>query len=225
MPSTILYVPLFAIAVVAAVLVASQAHGLARHDVEQPAYDVIESQSEYEIRSYNPHIIAQVTVDGPHRSASNRGFRLLADYIFGNNTAAAGEAQKIEMTAPVLQQAASQEIEMTAPVLQTATEADRFEVAFIMPSEFTMDTLPTPNNDQVNLEEVPGRTMAVLSFSGTTPERVIAEKTDALLESLESDGVEVVGAPVLARFDPPWTLPHRRLNEVMVEVALSSTVE
>ena len=139
--------------------------------------------------------------------------------------AAAGEAQKIEMTAPVLQQAASQEIEMTAPVLQTATEADQFEVAFIMPSEFTMDTLPKPNNEQVDLAEVPGRTMAVLSFSGTTPERVIVEKTDALLALLEADNVEVVSAPVLARFDPPWTLPHRRLNEVMVEVALSSTVE
>ena len=116
--------------------------------VEQPKYQVVESSGNIEIRDYAPMIVAEVDMPGERRDAIGKGFRIIADYIFGNNTA----AQKVPMTAPVTQQD-SEKIAMTAPVTQQG-DGSTWRVRFIMPSSYTMDTLPKPHNPAVKLKEI-----------------------------------------------------------------------
>ncbi len=185
-------------------------------DVEQPVYKVLSQTDAIEIRRYEPKIIAEVEVTGAREDAIGDGFRLLADYIFGNNTA----TKDIAMTAPVQQQA-SQEIAMTAPVQQQALDdslGNRWRVSFVMPSAYTMETLPTPRNSAVTLKEVPAKRMAVIEFSGRNSNDNIAEHEAALRRYIDTNDLQPIGPPVYAFYDPPWTLPFLRRNEVMLEI-------
>lgn len=153
--------------------------------IEEPSYTVIEKRDGYEIRKYAPYIKAETTVTGTYDEATSQGFRIIADYIFGNNTA----KESISMTTPVLESpkaSASEKIAMTTPVLETATgNADR-TIAFVLPSKYSLSTLPRPNNDAVRLIEIPERTVAALRFTWyPTETRVTAKKTAArkLLEA------------------------------------------
>ncbi|MDX9972700.1 MAG: heme-binding protein [FCB group bacterium] len=186
-------------------------------NIETPKYDVVTEAKGYEIRQYAAHIVAEVKVTGSYKESVNQGFRKIADYIFGNNTASG----KIAMTAPVLQekQPASEKIAMTAPVLhEKAGEADTYTVAFVMPSSYTLETLPKPNNSEVTLREIPEKKFAALSFKGYAPESKAEEKTKELLESLKKDGITTLGSPTVAQYNPPWTPPFMRHNEILVEV-------
>ena len=196
---------------------------LEREKVEQPEYTVLATKDGYEIRRYDACVVAQIKLDGPAESAMNRGFRPLAGYIFGGNT----KRSEIAMTSPVIQQSAqSQKIAMTSPVIQQPSAdaegsgSEEHLVSFIMPREYTLDTLPVPDNDQVRLREMPGHTVAVIRFSGWGDTDAMQKKEDELTAALARDGVEVSGSPTYARYDPPWTLPNRRRNEVMLPVAL-----
>ncbi len=163
-------------------------------------------------------IVAETTVEGDLWSASNDGFRVIAGYIFGNNASVRGPgAEQVAMTAPVTVEPASERIAMTAPVT-TERSGERFRMHFVMPSRYTLDTLPKPLDDRVRLREVPARRMAVLRFSGFTGEDKVADKTGELLARVRAEGLEAAGAPQLARYDPPWTLPFLRRNELMVPV-------
>lgn len=183
--------------------------------IEEPRYTVIEQSEDFELRAYEPMIVAETLVSGPMDDASGKGFRLIADYIFGNNTAPSGDTEKISMTAPVTMTPRSEKISMTAPV-GMARQQGQWRVHFVMPGSYTMDSLPTPNNPAVTLREVPATNYAVIRFSGFTGENKIAAKTAELLAWLEGKGIEPVGTPELARYNPPWTLPFFRRNEVMV---------
>lgn len=190
--------------------------------IETPAYEVEEVKDGYEVRRYAPHIAAEVTVEGDFDASMNRGFRSLADYIFGNNAAADGEKAEIAMTAPVQERSAKGEkIAMTAPVQeQAAPDGDEARiVSFVMPSEYTMETLPKPNNPDVRIVEVPEKRFAVLSFSGRAPEAKSQEKKAELTGKLAADGLKAVGEPILCQYDPPWTPPFMRKNEVWIEIA------
>ena len=182
-------------------------------NVEQAGYTVIETHGAIEIRDYAPMIVAQTEVSGARDEAISKGFRTIADYIFGNNTA----QQKVAMTAPVIQQP-SEKIAMTAPVIQQG-EGDQWQVRFVMPSEYRMDTLPTPKNNAVDIKEIPGKRFVVIRFSGMADEEMLAEQTTALNGFLKEKGLEPLSPPAYAFFNPPWTLPPLRRNEVMVEVA------
>lgn len=182
-------------------------------NVEQAGYKVIETHGAIEIRDYAPMIVAQTEVSGARDEAISKGFRTIADYIFGNNTA----QQKVAMTAPVIQQP-SEKIAMTAPVIQQG-EGDQWQVRFVMPSEYRMDTLPTPKNDAVDIKEIPGKRFVVIRFSGMADEEMLAEQTTTLNAFLKERGLEPLSPPAYAFFNPPWTLPPLRRNEVMVEVA------
>lgn len=191
--------------------------------IETPRYEIVSEHDGYEIRQYVPHIVAEVTVEGEFRTAMNSGFRKLADYIFGNNTRVVGGAEagseKIEMTAPVIERAArSEKIEMTAPVLEQETQTGARVVSFVMPSKYSRDTLPKPNNTEVKLVEVPSRRYAVIRFSGTVSDASAAQMKEKLLELLKRDSIETEGEPMLAQYNPPWTPPPMRRNEVMVEL-------
>ena len=180
---------------------------------EEPPHQTLVKDGKYEIRQYEPTIVAEVEITGDMRRAGNSGFRPLADFIFGNNTA----RSKIDMTAPVTR-VKSQKIAMTAPVTRTL-EDDVWTVAFVMPKEWTMETLPVPNNSDVTLREVPGELMATVKFSGVGRERVFEQKRAALEAWLTEQGYEAIGMPRYAGYDAPYVPGPFRRNEVMIPVA------
>ena len=183
--------------------------------IEEPAYTVIEKEEDFELRIYSPMIVAETLVSGSMNQASNAGFRLIADYIFGNNSLREGGNEKISMTAPVAMQPMSEKISMTTPVSMEDLDG-QWRVHFVMPSAFTLASLPKPNNAAVTIREVPECRYAVLRFSGLAGEEKTARKTIELMSWLASKGVTPIEAPVLARYNPPWTLPFLRRNELMV---------
>ena len=127
------------------ILIGLAAVGPIMSNVEQPSYKVLSSTDKIQVREYAPTIVAEVKVQGTRAEAINQGFKILADYIFGNNTA----SDKIAMTAPVTQQE-KLTIAMTAPVTQQATD-NAWIVQFTMPAQYTMDTLPKPNNSEITI--------------------------------------------------------------------------
>ena len=185
--------------------------------VEQPGYKISASEGSIEIRAYGPMIAAEAEVQGERKAAIQEGFRLIAAYIFGANKPNA----KIAMIVPVQQQSA-QKIAMTAPVTQQ-TDGNRWSVRFIMPSSWTMETLPTPNDTRVTLKPVPAKRMAVIRFSGAANDNIIGSKTDELRKYTLEHKLATVGEPLLAFYNPPWTLPFFRRNEIMLELAEGSS--
>jgi hypothetical protein len=181
---------------------------------EEPSYTVRLKSGPMEVREYPPLIAAQVRVEGDRREAVKAGFRLLAGYIFGGNT----RKQKIAMTAPVVQAPAKGEtIAMTAPVMQTRSEG-AWTVRFLMPKGYTMDTLPTPNDPQVQLIPLPAARMAVVRFSGLAHEPDIQQKTADLKAFMAAHKLVATGPPSLARYNPPWTPWFMRRNEIMIPI-------
>lgn len=181
--------------------------------VEQPFYQVVQSIGDIEIRDYPPLIVAETEVTGTRKAAINAGFREIADYIFGNNA----PNSKVAMTAPVIQQP-SAKIAMTAPVTQQLA-GDSWTVRFIMPSGYTMETLPRPGNAAVKLMEIPARRFAVIRFSGLAGEGSLADHTARLKAFIKTGTFTALASPTFAFYNPPWTLPFLRRNEVMIEIA------
>jgi hypothetical protein len=185
-------------------------------NVEHPRYKLVEQSGDIEIRDYAPMIVAETKVSGERRDAIGKGFRIIADYIFGDNTA----ARKVPMTAPVTQQA-SERIAMTAPVAQQG-EGSTWRVRFIMPSSYTMETLPRPNNTAVELKEIPAQRFAAIRFSGMAGEDSLELQTKKLEIFIRAKSLSPVSAPTYAFYNPPWTLPFLRRNEVMIEIAAAN---
>lgn len=200
------------VALLAAIVLGGALSGTIMSLVEQPSYTVVKSLDDVEIRDYPPMVVAEVEVAGERRAAINAGFRLLADYIFGNNS----PAQKIAMTAPVTQQA-GEKIAMTAPVSQQATGAS-WKVRFVMPSRYTLEALPKPNNASVKLVPVPAERFAAIRFSGLADDNSIARFKLRLFERLAEQGLTPEDETVMAFYNPPWTLPFLRRNEILVKL-------
>lgn len=182
--------------------------------VEEPSYISRPLTGNVEIRRYNRRIAAQTTVTGDRERALNTGFRKLAAYIFGGNQ----RRTEIAMTAPVSQQGGSQEIAMTAPVSQQGSADEGWTIRFFMPSEWTLETLPEPDDADVDLVSVPPETVAVIRFTGDRSPAAVAQQTADLVDTLGANGIEPAGEPVAWFYDPPWTLPFRRRNEVVVPI-------
>ena len=189
-----------------------------RSGTEEPAYQVVERVGDLEIRRYGERIAAQTVVTGDSAEARNAGFQKLAGYIFGGND----RRMSISMTAPVAQAgdpaAGSETISMTAPVAQTPSGADRWTVQFFMPAAHTIDTLPVPRDPAVQLVAVPAETYAVLRFSGVGSVRAVETRTADLLAALAGSGWSPRAEPVAWFYDPPWTVPSFRRNEVAVRI-------
>jgi hypothetical protein len=184
---------------------------------EEPKFDLLEKSDAFELRQYRAMILAEVLVEGDLDEASNKGFRLVADYIFGNNRAKSGGIEKIAMTIPVTVEQKSEKIAMTTPVA-IQQGVNKWRLHFVMPSQYTLNTLPTPNNPLVSLREVPPRKLAVVTFSGFISEEKVAKKTEELFAWLASKQLKPTSAPEFARYNPPWSLPFLRRNEVLVGV-------
>lgn len=184
---------------------------------EEPAFTVSLKDGSFEVRGYPALIAAEVTVTGTRDQASRDGFKLLAGYIFGGNT----KKQSIAMTAPVVQApSGSEKIAMTAPVLQASVpgQSSAWTVRFIMPKEYTLDTLPTPNNAKVKLVALPPTRFAAVTFSGLAREDDVALRTAELNTYLAKQGLQATAAPELARYNPPWTPWFMRRNEILIAV-------
>jgi effector-binding domain-containing protein len=201
--------------------------GPAMSNVEQPKYQVVSEQGNIQIREYNPSIVAEVQVQGEREEAISQGFRLLADYIFGNNKVEQDIAmtapvkqqsgQKIAMTAPVTQQS-SQKIEMTAPVKQQGSSDNAWKVNFTMPSKYLMNTLPQPNNEKVRLHQVSSKKYIVIKFSGMGFNKNLASHEKELQEYISKNKIQTLSEPIYAFYNPPWTLAFLRHNEIMIEI-------
>jgi hypothetical protein len=186
---------------------------------EEPRYEVIKKDNDFEVRRYQPMIIAEVLVTGTLSEASNKGFRQIADFIFGNNEdPVKKQSEKIAMTAPVTMEAdTSSKIAMTAPVTMEGT-GGAWKMAFVMPSKFTMDTLPKPKNTNIIIKQIPSQQLAVVTFSGWVDEEKLAAQTTRLNEWIAKNGLKSSGSVQLSRYNPPWTLPFWRRNEIWVRL-------
>jgi hypothetical protein len=183
---------------------------------DEPAFRSVEKQGDMEIRIYAPMIVAETLVEGDMDQASSQGFRLLADYIFGNNRSRTGSTNaKIAMTSPVTMQPSRERIAMTAPVGLEARDG-QWRVHFVMPASYTMETLPVPNDARVSLRELPEQKVAAVVFSGMAGEAKVNAKTKAILAWMDERGLKPAASPQLARYNPPWTLPSFRRNEILV---------
>ncbi len=194
--------------------------------IEEPAFKVLSKSGAFEVRQYAAMLVAETMVEGDMDEASNRGFRRIADYIFGNNQVAqSGTSAKIAMTAPVTVEPQSEKIAMTAPVTVSAagsesvmTASNKWRVHFVMPSQYTLANIPQPKNSEVKLREIPGKIYAVHSYTGFNTEARVQSKTDELSAWVSAQKLKPLSSPQLSRYDPPWTLPMFRRNEIMIEI-------
>jgi effector-binding domain-containing protein len=182
--------------------------------IEEPQYRVLEKSGNFELRQYQSYIEAETLVEGDFSEVGNEGFRRLVAYIKGENR----KKQGIPMTAPVTQEAASEKIPMTAPVGQEKVPG-KWRITFVMPSSYTMSTLPEPLDPRISLVEIPGRLMAVIRYSGTWSQARYAAKERELREFIKEKSLKIVGEPLWARYNPPFVPWFLRRNEVMIPVA------
>jgi effector-binding domain-containing protein len=189
------------------------------HMAETPEYSVEKKQNGIEIRQYSGYIQAEVTVDEKnYKSAIEKGFNVLAGYIFGNNIS----RQKIEMTTPV-QATQSEKIAMTKPV--TVSGELSFTVSFIMPSEYSMVTLPQPKDSRVHFKRLPARSMAAIRFSGFFQQDTIQKNKSRLGDWLEEQGLETEGDYIVAGYNPPWVPGFLARNEVLIQIKTDDQVK
>lgn len=202
-----------------AAALASVGYAQYRDRGEQPAYTTVKKEDAFELRDYEPMIVAEVTHRGDRRQASSRSFRRLAAYIFGQDRPEGGE--KIAMTSPVMQDRVDQDekIAMTSPVMQDETETDVWRMRFVMPSKYTMDTLPTAPDD-ITLSEVPGRRVAAVTFSGYGSASDLDDMEGFLTAWIANQGLTPLGDFEYAFYDAPMVPGQMRRNEVMIEVAV-----
>jgi len=187
--------------------------------IEKPEYEVIKKYDDFELRKYQPYLIAETEVDGSIEDASNKAFNILFKYISGNNV----KNEKIKMTAPVNQrnsERAGEKIAMTAPVAQTKSmeSEGKYRVSFVVPSKYTMETVPIPQDSRVNIVEIPGKLMAVIRYSGRWTESNYRKHEKILLNAISDQELEMIGDPVYARYNPPFWPAFMRRNEIMIEV-------
>ncbi|MCM0606327.1 MAG: heme-binding protein [Xanthomonadaceae bacterium] len=181
--------------------------------IEEPKFIVESKTDTYEIRKYEPVLVAETIVQSDFENAGNQSFRILADYIFGYNQS----QTKISMTAPVSQKQESQKIAMTAPVSQQKS-TNGFVVQFTMPSEFTIETLPKPVDPRVTIKKLPAKRVAVLRYSGRWTESNYNEHLTEFNETLRKNNLKTVGEPILNRYDPPFMPWFLRRNEIWIEL-------
>ncbi|KAB1214639.1 hypothetical protein CJ030_MR2G000923 [Morella rubra] len=197
---------------------------LGKISVETPKYDVIQSSADYEIRKYAPSVVAEVTYE-PSQFKGNRdgGFTVLANYIGALGNPQNTKPEKIAMTAPVITKT-PEKIAMTAPVVTKAGGEEEegkkmVTMQFLLPAKYRKaEEAPRPLDDRVVIREEGERKYGVVKFGGMATEEVVKEKVENLKKSLERDGYKVTGEFLLGRYNPPWTLPPLRTNEVMIPV-------
>lgn len=194
--------------------IASLILGHADAKYEEPNWQSVKKENDFEVRQYPRVIAASVKVTGEgNNQMANSAFRVLAGYIFGKNKS----SSKIAMTVPVTQKVATEKVAMTTPVLKT-TSGNSMTMKFFMPSKYDLDTLPEAEDKRIQFEVIPACSYATVRFSGLTDEDRVERETKKLQGFIKANGFVTIGEPVLAVYNPPWTLPFLRRNEVWIEV-------
>lgn len=188
--------------------------------IEEAKYTVVLKEQNFEVREYEPSILAETIVDGAFDNAGNKAFSRLFKYISGNNKS----RQKIEMTAPVAQKAESDKIDMTSPIAQQEADGG-WAVSFMMPSSFSLETLPEPKDPKVILRQVPARHIAAVRYSGFWSEKGYIHNRAKLEAWINKNRFSVVGEPIWARYNPPFMPWFLRRNEILVPIANPSEKE
>jgi hypothetical protein len=180
---------------------------------EEAKYVVLEKEGHFELRQYEPFIVAETLVEGDFDEVGNAGFRRLFRYISGDNQA----KRPISMTSPVAQEMKSEKISMTAPVTQQKG-GNRWSIAFVMPAEYTMDSLPIPHDARITLRAIPARLLAAITYSGTWSESRYEEHKALLDQMMSKRKLRTAGEYIYARYNPPFTPWFMRRNEVLLPV-------
>jgi hypothetical protein len=181
--------------------------------IEEPVFTVLESKGDFELRKYPSFIVAETYVEGNFEEVGSEGFRRLADYIGGKNK----KRSSISMTAPVSQTSESEKIAMTAPVSQKQ-EGNRWRITFVMPSKYSLENLPEPDDDRIKITKEQPKIVAVIRYSGTWGKKRYTDHETKLTEWIAEKGWKTVGEPLWARYDPPFMPWFLRRNEIMIPV-------
>jgi DNA gyrase inhibitor GyrI len=179
----------------------------------EPKYQILVDSDKIEIRQYPPMVVAQTAVNTDYKDSSSQGFNRLAGYIFGNNK----NEQKMSMTAPVFQEQEFAIMDMMVPVMQQKTQKV-WLMAFVLPQNYTVSSAPTPLDSAVLIKEIPSKKVAVIKYSGSLSEQGIEEKSEELKHWLFKKGYKPISTSRSAAYDPPWTLPFLRRNEVHIDI-------
>jgi hypothetical protein len=180
---------------------------------DQPRYQVLNEVGNIQIRHYSALLIAETTIVDDYKNASNQGFQRLAGYIFGNNQ----KQQSLVMTAPVIQERQAETLAMTAPVLQQKS-GTVWLMAFVLPTGYSVSTAPIPNDKAITIKELPAKKVAVIRYTGSLCESGIEKNADTLINWLNQHDIKMLSPARSAAYDPPWTLPFLRLNEVHIDI-------
>jgi hypothetical protein len=191
--------------------------------LEEPPFNILVKSADYELRSYRPMVVAEVFVQGDVTSAGKEGSRLVKDYIFRqgvNEPVGAGQKvdEKISMTVPVTMEKAPEKISMTVPVTMESNAGSGYRLHFVMPSKYTLQTLPKPADPRVTLREIPAQRVAAVRFSKFSTEATIAAQTALLQSWMAQQGLKAAGKPQFARYDPPFVPPLLRRSEILIAV-------
>ena len=170
-------------------------------ELETPKYQILEKNGLFEVRMYEPMIIATTTINNDYRESTYRGFRRIANYIFGGNDQ-------------------NMEIAMTAPVISSSPMNNEgiYNIAFVMPKEHSISNLPNPNYDDVIIEEKDFGKMAVLRFGGWATERSVIKQQERLEKIINEKKDIINGDFFIAQYNSPWVIPPFRRNEIMVPI-------
>jgi len=181
--------------------------------IEEAKYKVVRKDDKFEIRDYAPHVLAETVVEGDIKQAGSMAFNRLFRYISGDNRS----QNKVAMTAPVSQEPRGEKIKMTAPVGQRPVQG-QWAVSFMMPVSYTLETLPEPEDPKISLRQVPARRMAAVRYTGFWSEKNYQRYKKKLESWIQEEGLTIIGAPVWARYNPPFTLWFLRRNEILIPV-------
>ena len=173
--------------------------------LEEPSYEIIRSNADYEIRKYGDRLAVEVEFTN-----ESSGFRYLFNYISGENTS----SEEVSMTVPVTQSA---KIDMTAPVTQFSKD-EKMVMQFYLPSKFSIENAPIPTNKKVSLVTMDGGYYAVLRYSGRVSDKNYMKHLSKLKGFLEKDNIKMIDYGTKAIFDGPFTLPIMRRNEAMIKI-------
>ena len=196
------------------------AFGCASNRISEAKYSVVEKDGKFELRDYEPQIVAETIVNADFENAGDEAFERLFKFISGNNK----PAKKIAMTVPVSQEPAGEKINMTVPVSQKQ-HRDKWIISFMMPSSYTMETVPLPKDSRITLRRIPARRMGVVRYSGRWTLENYEEYKTELKNWMQSKKLKPAGEVVWARYNPPWTLWFLRRNEVLCPVISTKPVE
>ncbi|MES3038349.1 MAG: heme-binding protein, partial [Bdellovibrionota bacterium] len=183
---------------------------------EEPEYKVLKKDGPVEVRQYSSQLHAKVTLKGlDFDTYRNKAFELLAAYIFGANSG----KTKMAMTSPVLQKNDSEKMAMTSPVLQQQSGDQEWTMTFILPSKYSLASVPKPDNPQIKIVEEPGYEAVTLRYTGTNSLQSLKKHEDQLSAwLLKNPQYKVNGKFFAAQYDAPFAVPFLRRNEVLAKV-------